>query len=180
MIFCEDMMEKLTEKCKNTALSLLSELKDCGLTFATAESCTGGLIGETITALSGSSEIYEGGIISYSNSVKMRVLSVSEETLSAEGAVSEETAGEMAKGARSITGADIAVSVTGIAGPTGGTAEKPVGTVCFGISTKNDTKTYRKQFGEEKTRDEIRLMAADFALSLVLESGKELSQCLKK
>lgn len=175
MIFCEDMMEKLTEKCKNTALSLLSELKSRGLTFATAESCTGGLVGQIITAVSGSSEVYEGGIISYSNNVKMRVLSVKPETLQCFGAVSQETAREMAKGARGATEADIAVSITGIAGPTGGTAEKPVGTVCFGISTKNDTKTYRKQFGEEKTRDEIRWMAADFALSLVLEAGKELS-----
>ncbi len=168
-------MEKLSEKCKNTAQTLLSALKEQKLTFATAESCTGGLVGEMITALSGSSEIYEGGIISYSNNVKMRVLSVSEKTLLDFGAVSEETAKEMAEGARLLTNAHIAVSVTGIAGPTGGTKEKPVGTVCFGISTKNNTKTFTKRFGEEKTRDEIRLMAADFAMSLVLATGKELS-----
>ena len=159
----------------NTASLVLSLLRDAGLCFATAESCTGGLIGQMITALSGSSQVYAGGIISYSNEIKMNVLSVKEETINTFGAVSEETAAQMAQGALNLTKADIAVSVTGIAGPTGAVPGKPVGTVCFGISTKNGTKTYRKQFGETHTRDEIRNMAAEFALSLVIEAGKELS-----
>ena len=168
-------MEELFTKENNIACRVLSRLKDAGLCFATAESCTGGLIGQMITALSGSSLVYAGGIISYSNEVKMRVLCVKEDTLAKFGAVSEETAAQMAEGALRLTNTDIAVSVTGIAGPTGGMPGKPVGTVCFGISTKNGTKTYRKQFGENNTRDEIRNMAAEFALSLVWEAGKELS-----
>ena len=168
-------MKELSVNGNNTARSVLSLLSEARLCFATAESCTGGLIGQMITALPGSSEISAGGVISYSNEVKMRVLSVRKETLERFGAVSEETAGEMSEGVSKLTDADIAVSVTGIAGPTGAVPGKPVGTVCFGLTTKKDTKTYRKQFGENKTRDEIRALAADFALSLVLEAGKELS-----
>ena len=168
-------MKELSFNCNKTAQLVLDALRGTGLCFATAESCTGGLVGQLITALPSSSEVYAGGIISYSNEVKMKVLSVKEDTLEAYGAVSTETAAEMAEGVLALTGADVAVSVTGIAGPTGAVPGKPVGTVCFGIATKNNTKAYRKQFGENNTRDEIRNMAADFALSLVLEAGKELS-----
>ncbi len=150
----------------NCAESLVSQLKKHNITLATAESCTGGLIGQMITGISGASAVYMGGIISYSNEVKMKLLGVKQETLSAHGAVSTETASQMAEGARLATDADIAVSVTGIAGPTGGTADKPVGTVCFGVSTKSGTLTYRQQFGEDKSRDEIRLLAAEFACKL--------------
>ena len=146
-----------------------------GKTLATAESLTGGGIGSVLTAVPGSSAVYKGGIISYTNEVKAEVLGVSWDSLQRYGAVSANVAGEMAAGARKLLKTDIAVSVTGIAGPTGGMPGKPVGTVCFGISTKNGTKTYRKQFGENNTRDEIRNMAAEFALSLVWEAGKELS-----
>ncbi|MBR4071996.1 MAG: CinA family protein [Clostridia bacterium] len=168
-------MKEFCGNDNNIACTVLSQLKEAGLCFATAESCTGGLVGQMITALSGSSQVYAGGIISYTNEVKMNVLSVKEETLRNYGAVSRETAAEMSEGALRLTGADIAVSITGIAGPTGAVPGKPVGTVCFGISTKNSTKTYRKEFGENNTRDEIRNMAANFALSLVAEAGKELS-----
>ncbi len=168
-------MEDQLKSNNNMAACVLSELSHLGLCFATAESCTGGLVGQLITALPGSSEIYSGGVISYSNEVKMKVLSVSEKTLLSFGAVSEETAAEMSEGVLQLTQADIAVSVTGIAGPTGAVPGKPIGTVCFGISTKLGTKTYKKQFGENNSRDEIRHMAADFALSLVMEAGKELS-----
>ncbi len=168
-------MKELSNINMNIAESVLAFFREHKLTFATAESCTGGMIGGIITALSGSSEIYEGGVISYSNDVKMKVLSVKRETLETFGAVSEQTAREMAEGVRQLTVADIAVSVTGIAGPTGGTVGKPVGTVCFGISTLRKTETCMKQFGETKTRDEIRRLSADFALDLVLKAGKELS-----
>jgi len=168
-------MKELSFNLNKVACEVLDALRGTGLCFATAESCTGGLVGQLITALPGSSEIYAGGVISYSNEVKMKVLSVKEETLEAYGAVSTETAAEMAEGVLALTDADIAVSVTGIAGPTGAVPGKPVGTVCFGIATKSNTKAYRKQFGENNTRDEIRNMAAEFALSLVLEAGKELS-----
>lgn len=175
MSFCEDKMKELSFNCNKVAHEVLDTMRGMGLCFATAESCTGGLVGQLITALPGSSEVYAGGVISYSNEVKMKVLSVKSKTLESFGAVSLETAGEMAEGALALTEADIAVSVTGIAGPTGAVPGKPVGTVCFGIATKNETKTYRKQFGENNTRDEIRNMAAEFALTLVLEAGKELS-----
>ncbi|MBQ7836126.1 MAG: CinA family protein [Clostridia bacterium] len=160
----------ITEKAKD----LLSYLKEKGLVFATAESCTGGMVGEIITSLSGASEVYCGGIISYTNHVKNKVLGVCDTTLETYDAVSEETAKEMAQGARRLTDADIAVSITGFAGPGGGTASKPVGTVCFGIDTRKGTKTFRKQFGEDLSREDIRSLAAAFALDKVYEAAKEL------
>lgn len=142
-------------------------LKEKGLTAATAESCTGGLVAKKITDLAGVSEVFVGGVVSYANSVKEKILGVSAETLEKYGAVSEETAKEMCEGVRRATGADVGVSTTGIAGPTGGSAEKPVGTVCFGISTAGQTLTYTKHFGENLSREEIREAAAEFALDLI-------------
>ena len=159
---------------KRSAAELLSYLREKGLVFATAESCTGGMIGQIITSLPGASEIYCGGVISYTNHVKQKVLSVKADTLEKYNAVSLETAAEMARGARALTDAHIAVSVTGFAGPGGGTANKPVGTVCFATDTANGTVTYQKQFGRDKSRDEIRALAAEFALSAVLEAAKKL------
>lgn len=156
------------------AAKLLDIFEKNKLTFAAAESCTGGMTLSRLTAIAGSSSVVEGGVVSYSNSVKEKVLGVKSETLLAFGAVSEETASQMAEGVRNITGADIAVSITGIAGPGGGTDEKPVGTVCFGVSTKNNTKTETKHFGALLSRDEIRRLASDHALILALsEGGKE-------
>ncbi|MEI7834178.1 MAG: nicotinamide-nucleotide amidohydrolase family protein, partial [bacterium] len=109
-------------------------LRARGLTLAVAESCTGGLLGGRITAVPGSSDYFLGGVISYSNEVKVKLLGVSAATLDAYGAVSAETAIEMATGATRVTGADIGISITGIAGPGGGSAEKPVGTVYIGIA----------------------------------------------
>lgn len=109
-------------------------LRARGLTLAVAESCTGGLLGGRITAVPGSSDYFLGGIISYSNEVKMKLLGVSPATLEAHGAVSTETAIEMAVGATRATGADIGISITGVAGPGGGSAKKPVGTVYIGIA----------------------------------------------
>ncbi len=150
------------------ARELLSYLREKGLTFAAAESCTGGMIGETVTALPGASEVFLGGVISYANSVKENVLGVSPETLASCGAVSRETAREMAEGVRRLTGADIAVSVTGIAGPGGGSPEKPVGTVCFGVADKNGTEAQRIQFDPSLTREEIRFAAVEYALRLAI------------
>lgn len=139
---------------------------DRKLTLATAESCTGGLVAKLITDVAGSSAIFSGGVVSYSNDVKMKILGVSDKTLGEHGAVSEETAGEMAEGARERLGTDVAVSTTGIAGPTGGVPGKPVGTVCFGVSSKKGTKTFTKRFGETLSREEIRTATALFALGL--------------
>ncbi len=114
---------------------LMRLLNDHGLTMATAESCTGGNIAHRMTMLPGVSDVFKGGVVAYSNDVKMHVLGVKRQTLDAYGAVSEQTAIEMAKGASAALGADVAVATSGIAGPGGGSAEKPVGTVCMAVAT---------------------------------------------
>lgn len=136
-----------------------------GFKCATAESCTGGIVGSMITSVPGSSGIYLGGVVSYSNSVKERVLNVSSATLAKYGAVSEECAAEMAYGVRRLTGADIAVSTTGIAGPSGGSADKPVGLVCFAVSTDSGTRTEKVIFAGG--RESVREQAAVHALGML-------------
>jgi nicotinamide-nucleotide amidase len=143
-------------------------------TIATAESCTGGMIGELITATPGSSASMLGGAIAYSNAEKVRQLGVSQATLDAHGAVSEPTAREMATGARERFGADLAVAVSGIAGPDGGTPDKPVGTVWLALASADAVIT--KKLGWPGLRDQIRTLSAWWALKLVDEwldrSGK--------
>jgi nicotinamide-nucleotide amidase len=109
-----------------------ARLKARGLRLATAESCTGGWVAGAVTAIAGSSEWFDRGFVTYSNDAKMEMLGVSAATLEAFGAVSEQTAGEMAAGALTHSKAQLALSITGVAGPGGGSAEKPVGMVCFG------------------------------------------------
>ena len=121
------------------------------LTLATAESCTGGLIGHRLTEVPGSSEYFLGGVIAYSNEVKERVLGVKPETLEKHGAVSAETAGEMARGARRVLGTDIAVSATGIAGPGGATADKPIGLTYIALATANDERVERFVWDKDRT-----------------------------
>lgn len=146
--------ERMTEKMKSEIYSILGEwiyaegfsaslpstvlslLKEKSLTFAAAESCTGGMISSGVTDLSGASEVFLLGAVTYANSAKEKVLGVKKETLEKFGAVSEETALQMARGVREKAGSDIGVSTTGIAGPTGGSEAKPVGTVYIAISTK--------------------------------------------
>jgi PncC family amidohydrolase len=147
------------------AANLVSLLKACGKTCATAESCTGGMIGSLITAVPGSSEAYLGGVVSYANSVKEGVLGVRGETLETFGAVSEKCALEMAKGARRIMKADVAVSVTGIAGPGGGSAEKPVGLVWFGIATEGGARAEKAIFAG--SREDVRRSAAMHAIGML-------------
>jgi PncC family amidohydrolase len=118
-------------------------LKALNATVATAESCTGGLIASRLTDISGSSAYVEGGVVSYSNAVKERLLNVSQQTLIDHGAVSEPTAREMALGARALFGVDYAVSVTGIAGPGGGTPEKPVGLTYIGVAWSGGVEVER-------------------------------------
>ena len=137
-----------------------------GKTCATAESCTGGGVGFAITSVAGSSAVYLGGVVSYSNSVKASLLGVSTETLASVGAVSSEVAGQMAAGARRVTGADFAVSLTGIAGPGGGSAEKPVGLVWFGLATPNGVETESRVFSGD--RAQVRAAAVEHALGLLL------------
>lgn len=149
------------------AESLVAMLSARGLTFATAESCTGGLIAEKITDVSGCSSVYLGGVVSYANSVKQGVLGVSGGTLASVGAVSRETAEQMAEGVRALTGADISVATTGIAGPGGGTAEKPVGLVYIAASFGGRTVVTENRFGG--TRAEVREQAANKALEMAIE-----------
>jgi len=140
-------------------------LKEHGLTLGLAESCTGGLIGHRITAVAGSSAYLRGGIIAYSNDIKQQSLGVRAETLAAHGAVSEATAEEMAQGARRLLGTDLGLAVTGIAGPDGGTPEKPVGTVCFGLATPE--KVYSRRYQLWGNREWVKLLASQVALDWV-------------
>lgn len=114
-------------------------------TLSTAESCTGGSVAARITSVSGSSEYFKGGIVAYSNEVKMNLLHVSADTLEKHGAVSEETVIEMAKGAMNALKTDCAISTSGIAGPGGGTKEKPVGTVWIAVAYKNEIRTMKQE-----------------------------------
>ena len=136
-----------------------------GLTLATAESCTGGLLGNRITNVAGSSEYYLGGIVSYSDAAKMNLLGVSQETLKEFGAVSEETAQEMALGARRVLQSDVGVSITGIAGPTGGTEDKPVGLVYIAVDVAGDVAVRKFVFSEDRRYNKE--LSAQAALNLV-------------
>jgi PncC family amidohydrolase len=145
---------------------LVALLSARGLTFATAESCTGGLIPKKITDVAGCSSVFLGGVVSYANSVKQNVLGVSGETLSTVGPFSPETAKQMAEGVRSLTGADAAVATTGVAGP-GGTADKPAGLVYISASFRGKTVVTENHF--EGTRSDVREKAANKALEMAIE-----------
>lgn len=137
-----------------------------GLRITTAESCTGGMVAAALTDLSGSSAMFEFGFVTYSNAAKVQLLGVSNITLDQFGAVSEQVAAEMAKGAKTAATADIAVSISGIAGP-GGSDFKPEGRVCFSLSTASRTTTQTVEFGAIG-RENVREAAKDHALGLIL------------
>lgn len=146
-------------------------LKSKKLKLATAESCTGGLVSKRITDVSGSSEVFEGGVVCYSNRFKENVLGVSPETLKKYGAVSRETAREMVKGVLSLTKADIAVAVTGIAGPSSDDTNKPVGLVYIAVSDGKSTivKKILNNFTGD-VREQNRSISADTALEMIMEA----------
>jgi len=144
------------------------ELKNQNLTIATAESCTGGLLAHTLTNISGSSEYFERGIISYSNKSKMELLGVPEKTLKEYGAVSEQTAKAMAIGIKERSNVDVGISTTGIAGPTGGTKEKPVGLVYIGIAISKKVEVKRFVFSGDRLQNKENTCIA--ALELLLEN----------
>lgn len=150
------------------AAKLVTALSAKGLTCATAESCTGGGVGSAITSVAGSSAVFLGGVISYSNEVKADVLGVSRDSLASVGAVSSEVAAQMATGARRVIGSDLAVSLTGIAGPGGGSAEKPVGLVWFGLATSKGVTTQSRIFPGDRAA--IRSAAIAHALGLLLSA----------
>ena len=141
-----------------------------GKTLATAESCTGGMIGELLTAVPGSSAVYKGGIISYTNEIKRNLLGVDETLLETEGAVSAPVAKAMAEGARRALNADVAVSVTGLAGPAGDDCGNPVGLIYIGYADDKCSEVISCLF--EGNRDEIRTQAAEAALALILSQNK--------
>jgi nicotinamide-nucleotide amidase len=150
-----------------SAQALLSRARAAGAIVATAESCTGGLLSGAITDVPGSSDIFDRGFVTYSNAAKVGMLGVSEATLGAHGAVSEEVAREMAEGALARSDATVAVSVTGIAGP-GGSGVKPEGRVCFGLAARGcATRTETVEFGA-LGRSEVRLRSVEHALGLLL------------
>ncbi len=147
------------EGVDTTMASIVGKLlRDTQQTVSTAESCTGGMIGQLITSVSGASDYYPGGFICYANAVKQQLLNVPAEILETHGAVSSQVASAMAQGARQILGTDWAIAVTGIAGPTGGTDEKPVGLIFIGLAGSAGTKTYRHIFSGD--RQIIRLRSA--------------------
>ncbi|SFI30027.1 CinA family protein [Jannaschia pohangensis] len=149
---------------------LLNLCRSKCLTIATAESCTGGMVAVALTDLPGSSDVFLWGAVTYANSAKRSQLGVGQMTLVSHGAVSEPVARQMAEGARVRSGADLAVSITGIAGP-GGTATKPEGQVCFAIATTAGTQTRTVQFGA-LGRDAVRRAARDTALEMLLEAAQ--------
>jgi PncC family amidohydrolase len=138
-----------------------------GYKLVTAESCTGGLVAHRITNVSGSSEYFPGGVVAYSNEIKAALLGVDWDTLNTHGAVSEETVIEMARGARKLFSADIAISVSGIAGPIGGTPEKPLGTTWFGLSTNSGD--WARHFVWDGDREQNKNYSADAALQFVID-----------
>lgn len=152
--------EELLDKISNM-------LKNQKLVIATAESCTGGLIAHTLTNISGSSEYFDRGIVSYSNRAKMELLDVPEDMLKKYGAVSMEVAKSMAKGVRIKSNVDIGISTTGIAGPTGGSKEKPVGLVFIAVSTERNTVV--KKFNFSGDRPQNKKSTCNAALDMLLD-----------
>ena len=139
-----------------------------GKTLATAESCTGGMIGAALTAVPGASRVYKGGVVSYWSEVKEKLLGVSGEDLENLGPVSMQVAGSMAQGARKLLKTDVAVSVTGLAGPDDDEFGRPVGTVFVGFD--NGARTVVRQYRFGGDRDSVRRQAAEAALTLILEN----------
>ena len=169
------MNEELFAQLPGKYVGLLKEKK---LKTACAESLTGGMVSQLITQISGASEVIELGICSYSNRIKSEVLGVRQETLDVYTEYSEQTACEMAEGIRRLSGADIGIATTGIAGPSGGTAEKPVGTVYVKISNKKGTHSVRLMLNENNKNDceQIRKLAAMESIALAVEEVYAICQ----
>ena len=157
---------------------LVRELLTAGKTVATAESCTGGWVAKSITDISGSSQCFAYGVVSYSNGAKESILGVQAATLTEHGAVSEETVREMAQGVLGLSGADISIAVSGIAGPDGGSEEKPLGTVWFAWSTRQngkiETEVLRRQLGGD--REDVRSESVVIALQGLRERLDHISE----
>jgi nicotinamide-nucleotide amidase len=161
----------ISDETRSAAETIVARFRDKSLGLVTAESCTGGLLAGLITTVPGASEIFDRGFVTYSNAAKIECLGVALDLLEKFGAVSAEVAGAMAEGALAHSRADVALSITGIAGPGGGSAAKPVGLVQFGIARRGGPlTTMEKRFGAIG-RDAVRAAALDVALDLLLEAA---------
>lgn len=164
----------LPKEVYKLAADVVAANKAAGRMIVTAESCTGGLVASAITEIAGSSSVLQAGFVTYSNEAKIKTLKVSEELIDTFGAVSIAVAWAMAQGALKRSSADIAVAISGVAGPDGGTPQKPVGTVVFAVAERGkdpeDVVADKIQFGEDKSRAEIRMAATMHALQLLLPS----------
>jgi nicotinamide-nucleotide amidase len=159
----------LTGESIEQAEAVLQACRERGLTLATAESCTGGLIAAALTHIAGSSDVFERGFVTYSNQAKTEMLGVPADMIQRLGAVSAEVARAMAEGALAFSRADIAVSVTGVAGPGGGSLEKPVGLVWFGCARRAASSAiFEQRFSGDRAA--IRAQAVAFALTLVAQT----------
>lgn len=147
------------------ATAILNSYRHKGLKLATAESCTGGLISALLTEISGSSDVFDCGFVTYSNESKIQFLGVDQKLIEQHGAVSEQVASAMAQGAITRTGADVSVAVTGIAGPTGGTKDKPVGLVYIAVAKKNKITCEKNIFSGN--REDVRLQSVGKALEML-------------
>ena len=156
----------LPQSTLDAAASVLQSLRERGWMLATAESCTGGLIAAALTHVAGSSDVFDRGFVTYSNEAKINMLGIARDVIDADGAVSAAVARAMAEGALACSRADIAISVTGIAGPGGGSADKPVGLVWFGCAARRaEPVTLSEVF--QGDRASVRALAVAFALSIV-------------
>lgn len=166
-------MGRLAKKMEELSLEeqVVKLLQEKKIKISTTESCTGGFLAGTIVNVSGASEVFDEGYITYSNEAKHKILGVKEETLDKYGAVSEETAKEMALGCAKASNAHIAIGITGIAGPTGGTKEKPVGLVYMGCYYQETVKV--KKFIFSGDRSQVRSQSVEEALKFILERLKE-------
>jgi len=171
------MQNLLPKELVELAGQVISANREAGRRIAVAESCTGGLVSAALTEIAGSSDVFECGYNTYSNEAKQKMLDVSDDLLETFGAVSIAVAWGMAQGALEHSGCDVAVAITGVAGPGGGTEKKPVGTVVFAKAEKGksleDVVADRHNFGEDKSRADIRFQAALVALELLLPGNSE-------
>jgi nicotinamide-nucleotide amidase len=159
--------EDIAQLARETGAALTAK----GITVATAESCTGGLLAGALTAIPGASDTFYGGFVTYANEAKIAMVGVPYALLREFGAVSKEVATAMAEGAMAAAGTHLGVSVTGIAGPDGGSKEKPIGLVFFAVSTTDGTRNLKKTFDPAWSRDEIRHASVIEALKLIKKAA---------
>ncbi len=174
VVFIDTTNRSMEQESSELARGAGEALRQARWRLATAESCTGGLIGHAITEVAGSSEYYQGGVVAYDNAVKREVLGVAPATLERWGAVSEPCAREMAEGIRRLLGTELGVATTGIAGPGGGTPEKPVGLVYIAVTFAGDTYCERHIF--QGDRHAIKQETARRALELVIDAARRAAK----